>query len=59
MERPLQGICLLEFDAPISELRENFQAKDNIPHRERPKRIAKFAGEEARRMQMDILNQEE
>ena len=48
IERPLQGICPLEIDAPVKEEKKN-QTKDNkdklTVKSDRPKRIATFVGE--------------
>ena len=62
IERPLQGICRLEIDAPFKEEKKN-ETKDNkdklTVKSDRPKRIATFASEELRKVQTGFLNQED
>ena len=62
IDRLLQGICLLEIDAPVKEEKKN-ETKDNkdklTVKSDRPKRIATFAGEELRKLETDFLNQED
>ena len=62
IERPLQGICPLEIDAPVMEEKKN-ETKDNkdklTVKSDRSKRTATFAGEELRKLQTHFLNQED
>ncbi len=57
IERPLQLICPLEFDAPVAV--EETLKRDTMNSGERPKRLATFAGEDLRKLQTDFLNQED
>ena len=61
IERPLQGICALEIDAPVREEKnEPKENKDKLTVKsDRPKRIATFVGEELRKLKTDVLNQED
>ena len=62
IERPLQGICPLEIDAPVKEEKKN-ETKDNkdklTVKSDRLKRTPTFAAEELRKLQTDFLNQED
>ena len=62
IERPLQGICPLEIDAPAKEEKKN-ETKNNrdklTVKSDRPKRIATFAGEELRKLRTDFLNRKD
>ena len=57
IERPIQLICPLEFDAPVAV--EETLEKDTVNLDERPKRLTTFAGEDLRKLQTDFLNQED
>jgi len=56
IDRPLQGIASLELKGPLQEAPGN---NSDVQVKRRPKRIATFAGEEARELQTDLLNQED
>ena len=56
IQRPLQGIASLEFKGSITE---KVAELDGDKRDTRPKRLATFAGEEARELKTDILNQED
>jgi len=56
IDRPLQGIASLELKGPLQEAPGN---NSDVQVKRRPKRVATFAGEEARELQTYLLNQED